>query len=335
MNQCPQTIFEADDTYKRIDTFLSKKLQVSKNQILHLIKDSLVCINGGICKKGGESLKIGDNIKILQKQVPLSLPQNTPHMSLKIPIIYEDETLLVLNKPPNLVVHKAPSVQGETLVDWLKQQGFCLSTISSQERYGIVHRLDKDTSGAIVIAKDNYTHTQLCEQLKNREMGRYYLAVIDKNLDKKINVECQIGRHPKNRLKMTKLDNFRQKKLTSRYSKSEFLPLMTNKQGNTSLIAAKLHTGRTHQIRAHLESLNCHILGDRLYGYKGEIGTRVLLHAYLAHFIHPTSGRKMFFKVPVFDDMLEFLKKNFDEADLYEVIQEDFILQRFSCYRDF
>lgn len=330
MDKYSQTSFEINNAHRRVDAFLSKELQVPKNQILNLIKNSLVLINGSICKKGGESLKIGDDIRILQKQVPINSLQNTPHINLEIPIIYEDEALLVLNKPPNLVVHKAPSVREGTLVDWLKQQGFSLSNISAQERYGIVHRLDKNTSGAMVIAKTNHAHSQLSKQLRDREMGRYYLAVIDKDLSKKVDVECRIGRHPKNRLKMTKLDNFRQKNLTSRHSKSEFSPLMTSRQSNLSLIAAKLYTGRTHQIRAHLETLGSHILGDRLYGYKGMIDIRTLLHAYLVHFIHPISGRKMFFKVPVFDDMLEFLGKNFDEAGLYAVIQEDFILQCFS-----
>ncbi|PAF51018.1 RluA family pseudouridine synthase [Helicobacter sp. 13S00477-4] len=320
-------IFEIKDFHKRLDEFLSVKLKISKNQALHLIKNSLVFLNGLVCKKGGQKLKIGDKIIVLK---PNAIDYEKPLVDIDVAIIYEDEDILILNKPPGIVIHPAPSVKDFTLVDWLSSKGFLLSNLSGEERYGIVHRLDKDTSGALLIAKNNNAHMKLSEQLKNRDMGRYYLAVIEGNIKEKIVFECQIGRNPKNRLKMANIDTFRRKNIPSRYSKSDFLPLLDSKDSSMSLVAAKLYTGRTHQIRVHLEALGKHIIGDKVYGKKDILNTRMLLHAYLIYFIHPTTGKKMFFKVPVFDDMLEFLAQNFDGANLNEVTKEDFILYYFN-----
>lgn len=321
-----KTKFQITDPIKRIDYFLSKELNISKNQIKNLIDRSLVLVNGVFVKKAGQSLKPKDIIEILKFQE--TLKSCDIKIDFDIEIIYEDEDILILNKPPSLVVHKAPSVKETTLVDWLKHKGFTLSTLSNEERFGIIHRLDKDTSGGIIIAKNNFAHTILSNQLKDKSLGRYYLALIQGEL-KKTTIECNIGRNPKNRLKMANLDSFRQKNLNARYSKTDFIPLLKN-ENNLQLIAAKLYTGRTHQIRVHLESLNRHIIGDILYGKNDCFNTRILLHAYLVYFIHPRTGKKMLFKVPVFTDMLEFLKKNFNEADLNEYIQEDFILRSFN-----
>ncbi|MDO7253387.1 RluA family pseudouridine synthase [Helicobacter cappadocius] len=324
-----KALFEVEYPIKRVDTFLSQRLDIPKNQITHLIKNSLVFINDKPCKKGGENLVLGDKVAIFDPILDLS-EQKRSYIDIDISIIYEDSEVLVLNKPPFVVVHNAPSVKEPTLVDWLKSKGFSLSTLSGEQRFGIVHRLDKETSGAIVIAKTNNAHTKLSDQLQSREMGRYYLAIIDGRLGERKTIECQIGRNPNNRLKMISLDRIRQKNIPSRHSKSDFVPLLGGKNGDMELIGAKLYTGRTHQIRVHLESISRHIIGDKLYGYRGNDNIRVMLHAYLMYFIHPSTGKKMFFKAPVFDDMLEFLNQNFDKAGLDEVIAEDFILHRFN-----
>lgn len=326
--------FEVKSPHKRVDTFLANELEIPKNQISHLIKNSLILINQKPCKKGGQGLLEGDEVDILEPPLQTTSKSNFSNIDISIPIIYEDDEVLLLNKPPFLVVHNAPSVKEATLLDWLKARGFSLSTLAGEERFGIVHRLDKETSGAIVIAKTNHAHTSLSLQLQNREMGRYYLAVIDGRLGEGKTIECQMGRNPKNRLKMVSLERMRQKNIPSRYSKSDFIPLLSSKNGDFELIAAKLYTGRTHQIRTHLESISKHIIGDRLYGYKGGYDIRIMLHAYLMYFVHPSTGKKMFFKVPVFDDMLEFLYQNFDEKGLDEVTKEDFVLHCFDT-RDF
>ncbi|WP_104744487.1 RluA family pseudouridine synthase [Helicobacter acinonychis] len=323
-----QKVFIAPKNYKRIDEFLAKELQISKNQALSLIKEGLVFCQKKEVKKGGLALKEGDEIALLTPKIaPKPLKRE---LDLEIEVIFEDDDLLVLNKPPNLVVHKAPSVKEPTLVDWLEAKNYQLSNLGSKERYGIVHRLDKDTSGGIVIAKNNFTHVYLSEQLKTKTMGRYYIALLSTPLsrkEEKISVECYLTRNPNNRLKMMAI-----KREKSRYSKSEFTNLLTS-QNNLNLIGAKLYTGRTHQIRAHLEYLNRHIIGDNLYGLNEalpEEEIRIMLHAYLIEFKHPKSEQKLRFKVPLLKDMLEYLKKFFDKENLDEILDEEKILHAFN-----
>lgn len=307
------------ESKQRLDTFLSQKLQVSKNQINHTIKNGLVLHNGSICLKNGKELKEGDCIEMLR---PQKEQKTKPQWKgEEIAVLYEDEDVLVLNKPPRLVVHNAPSVQDPTLVEYLQNKGYSLSTLSGEERYGIIHRLDKPTSGAIAVAKSDKAHIALSHQLQSREMGRYYLAVIDLPLKEKIDVQCKMGRNPANRLKMAKLQN-------GRDSKTTFYPLLSQKYG---LVCAKLHTGRTHQIRLHLETLSRHILGDELYGKKDSLSLRLMLHAYLMYFIHPLSGEKILLQAPLFRDMLEVLENNFSMEEVNEVLTQEHILR---CFGD-
>lgn len=306
----------------RVDHFLCEALNESKNQVNQAIKKGLVKINSKVCTKNGELLKVGD-------EVSFTPPSKTIQQEIsqvffeEIEVLYEDEEVLVLNKPPHLVVHSAPSVKEATLVDYLKSRGYELSNLSGEERFGIVHRLDKPTSGAIAIAKTNRAHIALSHQLKDRSMGRYYLALIDLPLKEKTEVECFMGRNPNNRLKMAKLS-------CGRYSKSTFFPLLQSKE--VSLISAKLDTGRTHQIRVHLESISRHILGDSLYGKKDCTSLRLMLHAYLIYFIHPISQKRIFIQAPLFEDMIGFLKQNFCLEDINEAISKEHILMCFGDY---
>jgi 23S rRNA pseudouridine1911/1915/1917 synthase len=218
--------------------------------------------------------------------------------------------MLVVNKPSGLVVHPAPSVKEPTLVDWLIHRGISLSTISGQERHGIVHRIDKETTGALVIAKTNQAHQRLSEQLQDKSMGRYYLAIIDYPLKEDTVVDKPIGRNPNNRLKMDIITNAKE-------AKTSFVKLLKS-SSDCELIIAKLFTGRTHQIRVHLSSLGRHILGDHLYGFKSKKDTikRVYLHAYMLYLRHPQSGKKMHFLAPLFDDMKLFISQNFDQVEI-------------------
>ncbi|STQ84336.1 RluA family pseudouridine synthase [Helicobacter fennelliae] len=316
----------------RLDDYLAQYLDSSKNQILHLIKNGYVKLNAKIAKKGGIILKHNDEI-----YVTLPTYNQTSHTEyldfadkMDIEILYEDDDILVLNKPPHLVVHTAPSVKEPTLVDWLKSKHIKLSTLSGEERVGIVHRLDKQTSGSIAIAKNNTAHLALSQQLQTKEMGRYYLAVIDVPLKDRMFVECHLARHPKNRLKITNTDNLKIQIPNTRYSKSEFVPLLESKNSKYQLIAIRLYTGRTHQIRAHLESLSRHIIGDTLYGYLGKDNVRVMLHSYVLHLTHPATRKKLIFCAPMFRDMLQFCFTYFGEEQLHEAIQLDTFLQHFS-----
>lgn len=381
-------IFTQHDSQKlRLDIFLSQNLHISRSQIAQLIDKDGVKINGKVAKKSGIKLNFGDTIEVDSRfDSRESCESLAPKSDIIIERIYEDSDILVLNKPPFLATHGAPSLKEESLVDWLKAHKIQLSTISGQTREGIVHRLDKQTSGALVVAKNNIAHSLLSAQLADKSMGRIYLAIIDSPLKCDIEVECFLARNPKNRLKMAKfvpknptiyanrnLDSHHdlQKKSSdsrydlpkdsresqndspkiprfARYSKSKFTKLLPSIDGRFELICAQLFTGRTHQIRAHLEGLNRHILGDELYGYKahkngakctkfsGENSEsptqyRVMLHSYLLFLTHPkdckdlakshTKNAKMLFLANLFGDMNDFLETHFDMEKANEILR--------------
>lgn len=304
----------------RIDKILATQLNVSRNQVEKLIKDGLVSVNGKTIIKSSFKVDEGDEVVYEFKEAQ---KKEAVEVDFDVEILYEDESILVINKPAGLVVHPAPSVKEPTLVDWLIHKGISLSTISGEERHGIVHRIDKETTGALVIAKTNEAHEKLSLQLQDKSMGRYYLALIDYPLKEDAVVDKPIGRNPVNRLKMDVI-------LHGKEAKTAFVKLAQNEQ-NVELIAAKLFTGRTHQIRVHLSSLGRHILGDTLYGFKSKRDKimRVNLHAYLLYLTHPVTGQKMEFVAPLFEDMRFFLAENFDEGDIDEKISPDTLGDRF------
>ncbi len=366
-----------DEQKLRLDRFLSANLSISRSQITQLIAKNAVQINGKIANKSGILLKKGDEIHISKSLKSLLEGESlVPKSNLIIEKIYEDDDILVLNKPPFLATHGAPSLKEESLVDWLKAHKIRRSTISGEMREGIIHRLDKQTSGAIVVAKNNVAHSLLSAQLADKSMGRIYVAIIDLPLREDLEVECYLGRNPKNRLKMSKivikdsrgesrpfganrgdssLDSPKDSHIDSpkiqrgvRYSKSRFIKLLTSKDGTKELICAQLFTGRTHQIRAHLESLNRHIIGDELYGYKSANRAkndsinpanpanpaqyRVMLHSYLLYLTHPkdckdsaklhSKNAKMLFLANLFDDMNHLLEKHFDMERVNEILRD-------------
>jgi len=299
------------NTAGRIDKVLAQELDVSRNQVEKLVKDGLVSVNGKTITKNSVKVSEGDEIayefKEAEKRAPVEI-------DFDVEVLYEDEYLLVINKPSGLVVHPAPSVKEATLVDWLVKKGISLSTISGEERHGIVHRIDKETTGALVVAKDNKTHEALSEQLQDKSMGRYYLALIDCPLKEDVVIDKPIGRNPNNRLKMDVVPH-------GKTAKTAFKKLLESAHG-TELIAAKLFTGRTHQIRVHLNTLGRHILGDDLYGFKSKRDkiSRVNLHAYLLYLVHPVTGKRMEFTAPLFDDMKIYIAKYFDQNEIDEKI---------------
>ncbi|QOR62507.1 RluA family pseudouridine synthase [Sulfurovum sp. ST-21] len=303
MSNEKQTVLKAG----RIDKILSDTLDISRNQIEKLIKEGLVSVNGRTVRKTSFKVEEGDEIAYVFKKAEKREPVE---VDFDVEVLYEDEYLLVINKPSGLVVHPAPSVKEPTLVDWLVQKGISLSTISGEERHGIVHRIDKETTGALVVAKDNRVHMKLSEQLQEKSMGRYYLALIDHPLKDDVTVDKPIGRNPKNRLKMDVVPHGKE-------AKTAFKKLLAS-QYDIELVSAKLFTGRTHQIRVHLNTLGRHILGDDLYGFKSKRDKipRVYLHAYLLYLTHPVTGKQMEFVAPLFDDMQTYLTKYFEEDEI-------------------
>lgn len=305
----------------RIDKLLSLSLDQSRNQIEKLIREGLVSVNEKIIRKPSYKLSSGDKVQYRFREAS---PKREVEIDFDIQVLYEDHDLLVINKPSGLVVHSAPSVKGPTVVDWLIHRGISLSTISGEERHGIVHRIDKETTGALVIAKNNETHQALSLQLQDKSMGRYYLAMIDIPLKANQEVDKPISRNPHNRLKMAIVED-------GRNAKTAFIRIAEG-DNNTALIAAKLYTGRTHQIRVHLESLGRHILGDALYGFKSNKGKipRVFLHAYMLYLTHPRTQKRLEIIAPLFDDMQEYIEKYFTKGEIDEKIQPNYLSDHFT-----
>ncbi|WP_069633161.1 RluA family pseudouridine synthase [Campylobacter pinnipediorum] len=305
---------------QRLDVCISNELQISRNQALNLIKDGLVKVNKKQTTKPSFKVYIDDNI--LVEFAKPKIKEDKFQADFDVPIIYEDDDLLVINKPPHIAVHGASSLKEASLVEWLNQNNFMLSNLNGDIRAGIVHRLDKGTSGALVVAKNNTAHTILSNQLLDKSMGRIYLALSDFALKQNCIIQRPIGRNNKNRLKKAIIQD-------GRDAKTAFLNLISSK--NANLIAAKLFTGRTHQIRVHLESINRHILGDDLYGFKSEKDkiSRVMLHAYMLYFIHPITKQRMEFKAPFYDDFEQIAFKNFSKELFYEKTETNFINDSF------
>lgn len=308
-------------TPERLDTFLTNHLDATRSAIAALIKKGHVAVDGQPAAKPGLKLKAGQTVTVT---LPEAEEEEGTEVDFDIPVLYEDDHLLVLNKPAGVVIHEAASHKGATLVDWLKAKGYRLSTISGEERHGIVHRLDKETTGAIVVAKTNEAHVALARQLENRTMGRYYLALIDLSLKEDTVVEAPVGRNPANRVKMGVVSGGRE-------AKSAFCKLAVNDALKAELIAAKLFTGRTHQIRVHLAHLNRHIFGDELYGYKPG-GVKLhgfFLHAYNLYLVHPATGETLFVTAPVPDHFQHALNKLFTKETLDDALDTDRLRHRF------
>ncbi|HEF3189683.1 TPA: RluA family pseudouridine synthase [Campylobacter jejuni] len=315
------------DENSRLDVFLAKKLNQSRNQVALLIEKDCVQVNDKIQDKNSFKLKNGDIISIASLKLCNEIKPQF-EVDFDIDVLYEDEDLLVLNKPSNLVVHGASSVKNATLVDWLIEKKYTLSNLGGKIRAGLVHRLDKDTSGAILIAKNNFTHQKLSEQLTDKSMGRIYLALIDLPLkEDKIIVEKFLMRSPSNAIKKIAIDK---ENKFSKNAKSAFINIV--KTENLTLMAAKLFTGRTHQIRAHLASLNRHILGDSLYGYKGKYDCRIMLHAYFLYFIHPKTKEQIFVKAPLMEDFKNIMFEQINLGENDEKISLEFLLEFFNSF---
>ena len=305
---------------QRLDKVLVSKLEgYSRTQIKTLILNGNVSLDEKEIKDPSYITKENENYFI-----NIILKQETKHSAenIDLNIIFEDEDLIVINKPPNLVMHPAPGNESGTLVNALMHYtNNQLSNLDDNSRPGIVHRLDKDTSGILVVAKNNYVHINLAEQFKEHTISRRYKAIVWGTPDNQ-SIEGYIERNRKNRKKMS-LNN----KGFGKYSKTDIK--LEKTFGIASLVDCHLHTGRTHQIRLHLTSKNSPIIGDKIYG-KSKINQfgkdkntfnkfmilknfeRQALHAYHLGFDHPTSKKRMNFDIEIpedFKNLIELLLK--------------------------
>ena len=298
---------------------VSKLEGYSRTQIKTLILNGNVSLDEKEIKDPSYITKENENYFI-----NIILKQETKHSAenIDLNIIFEDEDLIVINKPPNLVMHPAPGNESGTLVNALMHYtNNQLSNLDDNSRPGIVHRLDKDTSGILVVAKNNNTHINLAEQFKEHTISRRYKAIVWGTPDNQ-SIEGYIERNRKNRKKMS-LNN----KGFGKYSKTDIK--LEKTFGIASIVDCHLHTGRTHQIRLHLTSKNSPIIGDKIYG-KSKINQfgkdkntfnkfmilknfeRQALHAYHLGFDHPTSKKRMDFDIEIpedFKNLIELLLK--------------------------
>ena len=297
--------FTAQVTGERLDKILAEELsEMSRSHIQKLIKDGHISVNQKPVK-ANYKLSAGDEITVSvpEPEIPDILPEDIP-----LDIIYEDDDILVVNKPKGMVVHPAPGHYSGTLVNAIMYH--CrdnLSGINGVTRPGIVHRIDMDTTGSLLICKNDRAHQSLAEQLKEHSITRKYHAIVHGNLKEDTGtVNAPIGRHPVDRKKMSiHAPN-------GRHAVTHYRVL--ERFGNYTYIECQLETGRTHQIRVHMSSIGHPILGDTVYGpakpaFKLEGQT---LHAKVLGIVHPTTGEYMEFDAPLpeyFVNLLKILKK--------------------------
>ena len=286
----------------RLDKFLADSgLELSRSAAVGMIDNGNVTVNG---KAQNKKYKLSDGDEVIIR-ITDPVPYEAEAENIPLDIVYEDEDLLVVNKPKGMVVHPAAGNYDGTMVNALLYHcGDSLSGINGVLRPGIVHRIDKDTSGLLIVAKNDRAHKLLAEQIKEHSFTREYEAIVFGNLkNDEGTVDAPIGRHPVDRKKMC---------ITSKNSKNAVThyQVLERLRGYT-YIRCILETGRTHQIRVHLASLGHPVAGDMIYGVKNEKVpfTGQCLHARKIGFIHPTSGKYMEFVSPLPDYFEQFLAK--------------------------
>lgn len=298
VKQQKQSIVIESGTRSRLDTFLAKTEPfLSRSNWKNLIQSKCVTVNGCFCKPN-YTLKPTDH---LEWTLPELAPNEPQPEDIPLTILFEDSDLIVLNKSVGCVIHPAPGHETGTLVNALLFHAPFLKDI---ERAGIVHRLDKDTTGVLVVAKTDVALTELKRQFKERETDKIYLALVWGLPPKEGRIETLIGRHPVHRKKMAVL------KETGKTAITTYQTLETFKE--TTLLQVKIETGRTHQIRVHLTHLGYPIIGDATYGRgrkKKGIPTvsHQMLHAQCLKFKHPITAKELSFEAPIPDDMYQFL----------------------------
>nr|WP_156299098.1 RluA family pseudouridine synthase [Streptobacillus canis] len=283
------------DSLERIDVYLSKILDETRSRIQDLIKSENILVND---KKTKASYKVSQGDKITV-DIPELKEVDIKPQDINIDIVYEDEYLAIINKYAGMVVHPSKGHEENTLVNAVMYKIKDLSGINGDLRPGIVHRLDKNTSGLIIIAKDDKTHFKLTEMFKNKEIKKIYYAIVKGNIKKKTGrIETMIGRNPNDRKKMAVVDN-------GKIAITNYEVIDNNE--NFSLVKVGLETGRTHQIRVHLSHFFFPILGDDVYGRKDEYD-RQMLHAYYLEFIHPITGKEIKVIGKLHSDYIKALK---------------------------
>ena len=293
----------AEANAPRLDKYIAEALPVSRTQLTNAIKDGHVTMNG-CAVKPGDKVKAGDEIVV---RLPEPEPAEIEAEDIPLDIVYEDNDIAVVNKPQGMVVHPAPGHASGTLVSGLLHALDNLSGVGGQVRPGIVHRLDKDTSGLLVVAKNDAAHAALSAQLADKSAHRVYFAIVHGNIkEDAVDIDKPVGRSHSDRKKMA---------VDARGRRAVTHIRVLERFGDFTYVRAALETGRTHQIRVHLTSIGHPVAGDAVYGPKtvrlhkeGQ-----LLHAGQLSFIHPSTGERVTFTAPLpeyFESVLQKLRKD-------------------------
>lgn len=298
-----------DKVGKRLDAFLSEleNLDISRSFAKNLIENEDATVNKQ-ASKASYKLKFGD-------VVCLDLPEpeelNIPAEDIPLDIVFEDDDLMVINKPVNMITHPAPGVNTGTLVNailyHIKKTGGKLSDINGVLRPGIVHRLDKDTSGLILVAKSNLAHKSLSDQIQDRTCKRTYWALVHENIKENSGtINKPIGRHPQQRNKMFAFSSLDESS-NARHATTHYkvLDRYNHKDKNYCLVECSLDTGRTHQIRVHMSHIKRPIMGDYTYSAPDKHGFKIerpMLHSKKISFLHPISKKNIFFETDLPND---------------------------------
>jgi 23S rRNA pseudouridine1911/1915/1917 synthase len=294
-----ELVVSASEARLRLDQFLAKRLpEFSRSRLQQLIRDGFVRLNNSTSRPR-QIVRGGDKIELTEP--PLEKIETLPE-PIPLEILFEDDDLIVINKPPGLVVHPGAGHREHTLVNALLNHCETLSGIGGKERPGIVHRLDKETSGCLVVAKNDAAHRDLSKQFAARTVEKIYLALVAGKLRKPTGViEEKIGRHPVHRKRMSAIT------LRGRAAKTEYRAVRSSDWA--TLIECRLHSGRTHQIRVHLHHLGHPVLGDKVYAPRlAKDFPRQMLHAWKLGFRHPRIEEWKSFEAPLPHDFAAAIK---------------------------
>ena len=297
-------LFIAEQSAKRLDIFLSEQTdEFTRSRLKRLIEDGQVLVNGVLQRKAGAEVKTGDAVSLA---IPDAVEYTAKPENIPIDIVYQDSDFAVVNKPKGMTVHIGNGVAEGTLVNALLYALDSLSGIGGVLRPGIVHRIDKDTTGLLVVAKNDKAHVSLASQIAEKTCKRTYYALLEGSVKAENGrIVTDIGRHPSDRLKMAVLPDGKGKIAVTDFETvvrfgSEF-----------TLCKFELQTGRTHQIRVHAKHMGHPVAGDPVYGFKRQKlnADGQLLHAWKLELTHPTSGERMSFNAPLPPAFAEILNK--------------------------
>lgn len=291
----------AEDAKTRIDKYITDLLPegFSRSQVQQWITDGLVTVDGKVIKANHKLL---ENEQIIV-QLPSLATVEIEAQDIPLDIVYEDSDVIVINKPRGMVVHPAVGHSSDTMVNALMYHCKDLSGINGEVRPGIVHRIDKDTTGLLMAAKNDKAHASLSEQLKNHTVTRKYIALVHGNVEHdQGTIDAPIGRATQNRKMFTVTEK------NSKHAVTHFV--VTERFGDFTLVELRLETGRTHQIRVHMKFIDHPLVADPMYGRvraKSSTLNGQALHAAVLGFVHPTTGEYLEFQAPVPDDLEEVL----------------------------